>query len=432
MADPAADPIDPAHHVHEELVRFVRALRRAGAAVPANAGTTAARALATVGFDDRERVQVALRAALITEHGDEATFDDLFPEFWRRLTAGLDPTGPAERPENGPDGGLAPLGADVAPGEFADTGERNDERDGEDVTRSESGAVVGHGAGEGGEEVTTARYSPTGRTKEISSFAILDEENFDDAFDALTRALAALAGRRWTGGEETPDVRRALRASVGTGGTVVDLPRRERGRTALRARVVVDVSRSVLDVIERPFLLRFLRRAHAAWRDTRVFFFDEDLREVTDSFDTPSSDAALSALERAETEWGGGTHIGKSLERLRTEHPHAVGRRSVLVVISDGLEMGDVSALETALSELSERASAVLWLNPLAASPEYEPSARGMAAALPYLDGLFAFAGPDDLADLARQLRRQGSHGSIGYEHDARRTGRRTTHTTTT
>ncbi len=423
-----ADTIDPADHVREELVRFVRVFRRAGAAVPANAGTTAARALAAVGFDDRERAQVALRASLVTEQGDVATFEDLFPEFWRRLTAGLDPTGPAERPDDGPEGGLAPLGAEAVPGESADAGDGNDERDGDGGTRSESGAVVGRGAGEASEEVTTARYSPTGRTEEISAFAIPDEEGFDSAFDALTRALAGLAGRRWTDGERRPDVRRALRASVGTGGTVVDLPQRERARTALRARVVVDVSRSVLDVIERPFLLRFLRRAHEAWRDTRVFFFDEDLREVTDSFDAPSSDAVLAALERAETEWGGGTHIGESLETLRTRHPHAVDRRSVLVVVSDGLEMGDVSALETALAELSETASAVLWLNPLAASPQYEPSARGMAASLPYLDGLFAFAGPDDLVDLTRQLRREGIHGSIGYEHDTRRIDTRTTH----
>ena len=424
--------MDPAEHAREELVRFVRALRRAGVAVPANAGTTAASALAAVGLADRERVRVALRASLITKGEDEGTFDELFAEFWRRLTAGLDPSGPAERPENPPDGGLAPLGADPAPGEHADSDGENDERDGEEGERSGLGAVVGRGAGEAGEEVTAARYSPTGQREAISSFAVPDTEGFDDAFDELTRALAELAGRRWTGGEERPDVRRALRASLGTGGAVVDLPRRERARTAVRARVVVDVSRSVLDVVERPFVLRFLQRAHAEWRDTRTFFFDEDLREVTDSFDAPSSGAALAALERAETEWGGGTHLGKSLDRLRTDFPYSVDRRSVLIVVSDGLEMGDVSALETALSGLSRTASAVLWLNPLAASPEYEPTARGMAAALPYLDGLFAFAGPADLADLAYQLRREGVHGSIGYEHDAWRTERRTTHRTQT
>ncbi|EMA52089.1 VWA domain-containing protein [Halococcus thailandensis] len=424
--------MEPTEHVREELVRFVRALRRAGVSVPANAGTTAARALVAIGFDDRERARVGLRASLVPEQTDVATFDELFAEFWRRLTAGLDPIGPAERPDDPPDGGLAPLGAEATPGKRAESDDGNDENGDADESRDGLGAVVGRGTEAAGENVTTARYSPTGRSEEIAAFAVPDEEGFDDAFDELTRALAELAGRRWTTGEERPDVRRALRTSVGTGGAVVDLPRRERARTALRVRVVVDVSRSVLDVIERPFLLRFLQQAHAAWRDTRVFFFDEDFREVTESFDTPSSDAALAALERAEAEWGGGTHIGESLDRLRTEFPYAVDRRSVLVVVSDGLEMGDVSALERAMAGLSRTAAAVLWLNPLAASSAYEPSARGMAAALPYLDGLFAFAGPADLADLARQLRQQGSRGVIGYEHDRRRTERRTQQQTTT
>ncbi|PSQ54635.1 VWA containing CoxE-like protein, partial [Halobacteriales archaeon SW_12_67_38] len=84
-------------HVRDELVRFARALRRAGMDVPANAATTAARALVVVGFDDRERARTALRACLVTDRADRATFDDLFAEFWRRLTAGLDPGGPAER-----------------------------------------------------------------------------------------------------------------------------------------------------------------------------------------------------------------------------------------------------------------------------------------------------------------------------------------------
>jgi hypothetical protein len=44
-----------------------------------------------------------------------------------------------------------------------------------------------------------------------------------------------------------------------------------------------------------------------------------------------------------------------------------------------------------------------------------------MAAALPFVDGLFAFAEPADLAELARQLRRHGTTGRLGYEYDPRR-----------
>jgi hypothetical protein len=90
-----------------------------------------------------------------------------------------------------------------------------------------------------------------------------------------------------------------------------------------------------------------------------------------------------------------------------------------------------VSTLERELSWLSRRGKRVFWLNPLAAGEAYEPTARGMAAALPYLDGLFAFAGPGDVAELAGQLRRQGPGGRIGYEFDPRRTHRQTTDGTT-
>jgi uncharacterized protein with von Willebrand factor type A (vWA) domain len=411
-------------HVRDELVRFARALRRAGADVPANAATTAARALVVVGFDDHERARTALRACLVTDRADRATFDDLFAEFWRRLTAGLDPGGPAERPDDDPDGGLAPLDAAPTPGDPERGGEGSDDTEDADRDRArrDHGAVVGRGESTTDGEATTARYSPTGRRTAVSVPGIADG-GLDGVFRELTAALAELAGRRWGPGDDTPDVRRALRASVGTGGTVVDVPERERRRTAVRACLLVDVSRSVLDVLDRSFLIGFLRRATAEWRDVRVFFFDEDLREVTASLDARSSKGAIDALERAETEWGGGTRIGASLSRLRTNAPEAVSRESAVFVLSDGLETGDIETLEREAARLSRRAGAVFWCNPLAASVEYEPTARGMAAALPYVDGLFAFGGPPDLAEMARQLGRRGQHGRIGYEYDRRRIG---------
>ncbi|EMA47341.1 VWA domain-containing protein [Halococcus saccharolyticus] len=414
-------------HVRDELVRFVRALRRAGADVPANAATTAARALVVVGFDDRDRVRTALQACLVTDRADRTTFDDLFDEFWRRLTAGLDSGGPAERADDGPDGGFAPLDASPASENAEETevsAEENDETEdtGSGRERWDHGAVVGRGENAAdNEEATTASYSPSGRRTSVSVPGIANAK-LDETFRELTGALAELAGRRWGRGDDTPDVRRALRASVGTGGTVVDVPERERRRTAVQACLLVDVSRSVLDVLDRSFLIGFLRRATAEWRDVRVFFFDEDLREVTESFDARSSQAALDALDRGEAEWGGGTKIGESLAQLRTSSPEAVSRESAVFVLSDGLEMDDVDTLEREAAQLSRRAGAVFWLNPLAASREYEPTARGMAAALPYVDGLFAFAGPDDLAEIARQLDRRGQHGRIGYEYDPRRT----------
>ena len=410
-------------HVRDELVRFVRALRRAGVAVPANAGVTAGRALADVGLDDPDRVRVALRASLVADATDRPTFDRLFEAFWRRLAAGPDTADAAGWTDDGPEGGLASFGAEPAAGEAGDGGARDDENEADEaVAERHVGAVIGREATASDADsdgATTARYSPNGRRTAVSAAHASHE--FGTAFDTLTESLATLSGRRWrAGGDERPDVRRALRASVATGGTVVEVPRRRRARSELRACLLVDVSRSVLDVVDRSFLLEFLRRAHEAWREARVFFFDDDLREVTSAFGAPD-ERALDALSRAEAEWGGGTRIGGSLARLHERASDAVSRDSVVFVVSDGLEMGDVETLEREAAWLSRRARAVFWLNPLAVSPEYEPTARGMAAALPYLDGLFAFAGPDDLAELARQLDRRGHHGRIGYEYDPRR-----------
>jgi hypothetical protein len=200
---------------------------------------------------------------------------------------------------------------------------------------------------------------------------------------------------------------------------VVSLPTREREAAAARLCLLVDVSRSVLDTIDRAFLLAFVDALVAEGRTVRVFLFDTDIREVTGVFRDSRGDPAA-ALERAEVAWGGGTRIGESLGTLRRQWPDAVDRRTVTLVVSDGLDVGAIDDLERGMSWLARRSRAVVWLNPLAASARYEPTCRGMAAALPYVDGLFAFAGSADLSEVARQLARHGTGGPIGYEHDFR------------
>lgn len=426
-----ADEVDPAgpesagevavarETLLRKLVTFARSLRARGAEVPADATLLGAQALASVGFDDRDRVRAALRAALISRQEDLELFEELFPAFWRELTS---------LPDRGVDGGIDPrlqvpdLDAGVTE---AGAGMAPEEADGLAVeSRLEVSGAEDRQIDTEGEDEQTAVYSPTGRPEPVEAGAGL--LGVDDALAGpvreLTAALAQLRGRRWApGGDTRPDVRRALRRSVETGGTVLDLPGRERRHAGVRAVLLVDVSRSVLDTVDRGFLVSFLRAVRAAWRDVTVFFFDTAVREVSEAFDAPTPEAALSALETAEAAWGGGTRIGHAVETVRRDHPTLVDRDSVVFVISDGLEVGEIDVLEREMAWLSRRAAAVLWANPLAGADAYEPTCRGMAAALPYVDGLFAFAGPDDVAEMARQLVRRGPGGTVGYQFDARR-----------
>ena len=60
--------------------------------------------------------------------------------------------------------------------------------------------------------------------------------------------------------------------------------------------------------------------------------------------------------------------------------------------------------LSDEMSRLARSVHKVLWLNPLAARPDYEPATRGMKAVLPYVDELLPAASVNDLRGVVRLL----------------------------
>jgi hypothetical protein len=63
-----------------------------------------------------------------------------------------------------------------------------------------------------------------------------------------------------------------------------------------------------------------------------------------------------------------------------------MARGAVVVILSDGWDRGDPAQLAEQMARLARVAHRVVWVNPLKASPGFVPLARGMAAALPYVD----------------------------------------------
>jgi uncharacterized protein with von Willebrand factor type A (vWA) domain len=430
IGDPDHDLRDPTSvrdDVVDTLLTFIRSLRRADVRVSSNAALVATRALVEVGFHDEERTRAALRAVLVTRPEDVDTFDRLFSAFWRRLAKLFEGDESTRPGEETPDGGFVPSGGDApvpggTTGPEAGESETIERRD-DSPSPENSGVEFAAGRGDGSTRMV-ATYSPAGRpeTVTVDAAPVADQRSLSLAVDRFLDAVAALPGRRWRRAPKgrQADARRALRRSVATGGVVPSVPERARRPSELRALLLADVSRSVLDTVDRGFLVRFLRTVMEGLRRGQVYFFDSEVREVSESFEATTTADAVRELERAETRWGGGTRIGHAIETIGNEHPNAVDRQTVVLVVSDGLETGDVSSVEAGLSWLSRRARVVLWLNPLAASPAYEPTAAGMAAARPFVDGLFAFTGPEDVAEIARQLEQYGTGGRIGYKYAPR------------
>jgi uncharacterized protein with von Willebrand factor type A (vWA) domain len=84
-----------------------------------------------------------------------------------------------------------------------------------------------------------------------------------------------------------------------------------------------------------------------------------------------------------------------------TKYQHLVTGRSVVIILSDGLDRGDTTMVAGAMRSLHARARQIVWLNPLSGDPRYEPTARAMQAALPFID---RFASAHNLESLERLM----------------------------
>ena len=78
----------------------------------------------------------------------------------------------------------------------------------------------------------------------------------------------------------------------------------------------------------------------------------------------------------------------------------------MVILLSDGWDRGEPEQLAEEMARLARTAYRVVWLNPLAADPRYEPLTRGMKAAMPHVDRLLpgnSIASLEALADLMEE-----------------------------
>ena len=87
-----------------------------------------------------------------------------------------------------------------------------------------------------------------------------------------------------------------------------------------------------------------------------------------------------------------------------TKYQHLVTGRSVVIILSDGLDRGDTTMVAGAMRSLHGRARRIVWLNPLSGDPRYEPTARAMQAALPFIDRFAPAHNLESLEQLVPEL----------------------------
>ena len=113
----------------------------------------------------------------------------------------------------------------------------------------------------------------------------------------------------------------------------------------------------------------------------------------------------LAAASSAIDDFAGGTRLGDSLAMLRARHARRlVGRRTLVLLITDGLDTGEPAALDHELGWLRLHSRRLLWLNPLLRFAGYEPLARGAAVLHRQAHGMLAVHNIETLEQLAASI----------------------------
>lgn len=367
-----------------QLARFARELRSRGISAGLSDEVDAVAALTLVDLSDRAEVRRALSTALKIRPRDRVGFEELFARFWAAETPGESPARePAARPRSGH---VRPIG------------------------RSAGGHAVVESATESPANV------PDGSVPGYSAEILLRRKPFEEcsaadlaAIERLLRRLASkLATRRSRRLVPSPargmaDLRRSFRRAVGTGGEFLSLARRMRAVEEPRLVVLCDTSGS-MDAHSR-FLLALVLSLKRAARRTEIFAFNTSLVRLTPWISPQKIGRTLERLAAGVPDWSGGTRIGECLAEFVARYQDGmVNLHTIVVIFSDGLDRGDTALLASAMRSIRSKARKVIWLNPLLSDARYEPTARGMRAALPYVDLLLPAHNLESLERLLPEL----------------------------
>jgi uncharacterized protein len=191
------------------------------------------------------------------------------------------------------------------------------------------------------------------------------------------RTQAARAGRL--------DLRRTVRKSFKTQGEPFHRVWKTRGSHLRPLVLLLDISGSMASYAG--VLIQFGYAAAAAGRRVEVFCFGTRLTRLTAALRAADPDDAMARAAAELHDLSGGTRIGSSMKELLNRYGQSAALRGAVVVLcSDGLERGNPALLAQQMARLGRLAHRIIWVNPLAGDPRYQPLARGMAAAMPHID----------------------------------------------
>ncbi len=373
--------------LRRQLAGFVRTLRDNGFAVGLSETRDALQILASPAARKPAQLSAALRSLFSATHGDWQRFEEIFQAYWlgrgmrnRQILSG---SAAERRKAQRHFGNAASEGEPRLP----DHAERR-------AGPQSDNPADGRGRRGGASRAENLETLDIRHIADPQTMAATNELAHRLAHSMRARLVRRERPRRHG---RRLDLRRTIHRNISHGGTPIDLVWRKRKEKPLRLVILLDASGSMS--LYTGFFVRFIHGVVDAFREAEAFVFHTRLAHVSESLRDRDVARALDRFSLIAQGMGGGTRIGESLATFNRWHARRViNSRTAVMIVSDGYDTGEPAQLALEMRRLRRRCRRIIWLNPLIGWEDYSPEARGMQAALPYID---LFAPAHNLASLA-------------------------------
>jgi len=387
---------DPQGRLAENILYFARALRAAGIPLGPRSVLDALAAVMAAGVGTKEDFYWTLHAVFVKRHEHSVLFDQAFKIFFRkrgyleRLMAMMSPemTGaPAQADQ--PQASQRVLDALFQ-------GAEKIEREKEEVELD-------------------ARFTVSDReVLERKDFAQMTAAEIAIAKDAIKRMVLGFDNvmtRRFVprARGRRVDLRRTLRASMKSGGALIDLKYRGPSTKTPPIVALLDISGSMSQYTR--LFLHFLHAVTDARKRVHTFLFGTRLTNVSRALREKDPDEALAACSASVLDWSGGTRIATSLAVFNKQWSRRVlSQGAVVLLFTDGLERDPDERLGFEIDRLHRSCRRLVWLNPLLRFSGFEARARGIRVMLPHVDELRPIHNLKSMHQLCQALSEHGRH----------------------
>jgi len=373
----------------ENLLGFGRALRRAGITVDSAKLSLASQALQWINLSQRDECYAALASTLLSRYQDQQVFNQVFEQYFKN-----------------PDLANQLLGQMLPKTEEKKSLQKNDRS--RDALR---GTEPSSNTGSPQEHKIELDASMT--LSDLHRLRYADFNRLNSAEYQLIEQLAKrikvnfpkMSSRRYRPDHRGHqlDFRKIIQSSIRLDNELLEMHWQRRKTYFLPLLILIDVSGSMERYAR--LLLSFLHAATLHHPNTEVLSFGTKLTYLTQSFTNHDTDRMLLEINNQIQDFASGTKLGTCLDTFNTQYSKLmVGKRTVVLLITDGLDTGSIEVLRNSLDKLKRQSKNILWLNPLMRYEAYQPIASGPAELAKIADKMIAIHNLQSLQELSKHL----------------------------